>query len=158
MELAYRLSSEQIQDKLKKYRRDLVQIFQYSKTPVDAAVKYTVQVLHDDNNPEIASLVVQIAFEHIISMEQLLKLIVKMLYTVRHIKRYRYGDFYILKNYIDTTLDKIATVKAELAKKKYPDLLEALEKDSEEITDTPTHIEAMEQLRDNVNRGHIKFV
>lgn len=158
MELAYRLSAEQIQEKLKKYRQDLVQIFQYSKQAVDDAVKYTVQVLHDDNNPEIASLTVQVAFEHIISMEQLLKLIVKILYTVRHITRYRYGDYYALKNYIDTTLDKIATVKAELAKKKYPALLEALEKESEAETETPTHIEAMEQLRDNVNRGYIKFV
>lgn len=117
-----------------------------------------VQVLHDDNNPEVASLIISIAFEHIISMEHLLKLIVKMLYTVRHIKRYRYGDYYKLKNYIDTTLDKLGTVKSELAKQKYPVLLEALEKEAEEEHETPTHIEAMEQLRDNVNRGYITFV
>lgn len=158
MELAYRLSSKQIQEKLKKYRQDLVQIFQYSKNIQDDAVKYAVQILHDDNNPEIASLVVQVGFEYIIGMEQLLKLIVKLLYTVRHITRYRYGDYYKLKEYIDTTLDKIGTIKAELAKKKYPPLLEALEKDTEEVHDTPTHIEAMEQLRDNVNKGSIKFI
>lgn len=158
MELAYRLSAEQIQEKLKKYHQDLVQIFQYSKNKIDDAVKYVVQVLHDDNNPEIARLVIQVAFEHIISMEYLLKLIVKILYTVRHITRYRYGDYYKLKEYIDATLDKLGTVKAELAKKKYPALLEALEKESEEEHDTLTHIEAMEQLRDNVNRGYIKFV
>ena len=91
-------------------------------------------------------------------MEQLLKLIVKMLYTVRHITRYRYGDYYSLRNYIDTTLDKLATVKAELAKKKYPALLEELEKEAGDDPETPTHIEAMEQLRDNVNRGYIQFV
>ena len=158
MELAYRLSAEQIQEKLKKYRQDLVQIFQYSKNIQDDTVKYIVKVLHDDNNPEIACLVIQISFEHIISMEQLLKLIVKMLYTVRHITRYRYGDYYTFKDYIDTTLDKLGTIKAELAKKKYPVLLEALEKEDETVADTPTHIEAMEQLRDNINRGHIKFV
>ena len=158
MEIAYRLQAELIQEKLKKYHTDLVQICQYSKHIEDEIVKYVVSTLHDDSNPEIARIVVEVSFRYIISMDELLKLLVKMLYVVRNITRYRYSDYYALKDYVDKTLDKIGSNKSQLAKQKYPALLAALENETKEPNETPTHIEAMENLRDNVNRGYIKFI
>ena len=100
-------------------------------------------------------------FSHHLTTIASLKIIVKILYVTSHIQDYRYNTYHALKKEIDEALKKVSGNKAELVQKKYPKLLEKLNKEKiaaktpQNIVDKTT---TANSLVDTVNRQYINFV
>ena len=161
MENSYLLEADKISKRYDKYRQDIHLIYEFSKNVPKDLVKYVLKVLKEDSNPEVGKVVVDVSFDKRAPILTIIKALVKTLYVVKHMTKYKYGDYFTLKKFIDEALDKQASEKSELTKKKYQILLARME--DEKIEFDPKNSaekkgQYMDALRDNLSRQYIRFV
>ncbi|MDR2431973.1 MAG: hypothetical protein LBD99_06975 [Candidatus Margulisbacteria bacterium] len=157
MDKSYLIESNKVNERYQQYLRDFDLIFRESFNTGKDATAYTLRVLKDGNNPEIGRALIESAFAHHLTTVGIMKIIVKILYVTGHIQAYRYGVYHQLKSNIDETLKKTAGNKSELVQRKYPLLLEKLNKENIE-TKIKNKTEAAENMIDDLNRQYINFV
>ena len=158
MDKSYLIETNKVNEQYQKYLRDFDLIFRESFNVGKDTTSYILKVLKNDNNPEIGRALIESAFNHKLTTTGLLKIIVKILYVTSHINTYRYGVYHQLKSHIDEAIKKVPGNKSELVQRKYPLLLERLNKENvkpQKIKDKTT---ASVELVDNINRQYINFV
>jgi hypothetical protein len=158
MDKSYQVKAKEIIQKLKTYEHDISNIFANSSYISKDIVTYVLQVLRDDNNPEIGKVIVEVAFKQQVTMVTILKVLVKVLYVVKHIKRYRSTDYYQLKQFIDKTIDNIGTTKAMVTKKKYLILLDKIMEEDLAVNLKKDKTEIVEDIKDTINRQYLNFI
>jgi hypothetical protein len=144
-----------------KYLQDFGLIFRESFNAGKDITAYILRDLKSENNPEIGRALIESMFSYHLTTIASLKIIVKILYVTAHIQAYRYNTHHALKKEIDEALKKVSGNKAELVQKKYPQLLEklnkekSLAKDKKNISDKITTVNS---IIDTVNRQYINFI
>ena len=158
MDKSYLIETNKVNEQYQKYLQDFDLIFRESFNTGKDITTYILKVLKNDNNPEIGRALIESAFGHKLTTIGLLKIIVKILYVTGHIKTYRYGVYHQLKNNMDEAMKKITGNKSELVQRKYPLLLERLNKENIEPQKPKNKKAAAVELVDNINRQYINFV
>ncbi|MDR1452733.1 MAG: hypothetical protein LBJ25_01980 [Candidatus Margulisbacteria bacterium] len=144
-----------------KYLEDFGLIFRDSFNAGKDITAYILRDLQSANNPEIGRALIESMFLYHLTTIASLKIIVKILYVTGHIQTYRYNTHHALKKEIDEALKKISGTKAELVQKKYPLLLEKLNKEKLAVKNQQAIADktgAVNSLVDTVNRQYINFV
>jgi predicted amidophosphoribosyltransferase len=161
MDKNYLLESTAANKQYQKYLQDFGLIFRESFNTGKDIAAYILRDLKMENNPEIGRALIESMFSHQLTTVASLKIIVKILYVTGHIQAYRYNTHHALKKEIDEALKKVSGNKAELVRKKYPRLLEKLNKEKSAAKTQPDIADktaAAESLVDNINRQYINFV
>lgn len=159
MDKSYLLETQKLNTQYQKYLQDFSLILRESFNTGKDITSYTLKVLRNDNNPEIGRALIESVFAHQLTTIGIMKIIVKILYVVGHIPTYRYGAYHQLKSNIDAAMQKISGNKSELVQRKYPLLLERLNKEKIEpknkpLPDKPS---ATNDMIENINRQYINF-
>jgi hypothetical protein len=143
-----------------KYLEDFGLIFRESFNAGKDITAYILRDLKSQNNPEIGRALIESMFSQHLTTIASLKIIVKILYVAGHIQAYRHNTYHALKKEIDEALKKVSGTKAELVQKKYPLLLEKLNKEKIAAKEPALadKAAAAESLVDAVNRQYINFV
>ena len=163
MDKSYLIETTKTAQQYQQYLQDFGSIFRESFNANKDITAYILRALQSDNNPEIARALLEAAFAHNLTTLGLIRIIVKILYVTRHIKDYRYNTYHALKKQIDDTLKTFAGNKSELVQKKYPLVLERLNKENiqpraGQKKKTADKAAAVSSIVDNINRQYINFV
>ncbi|MDR1996769.1 MAG: hypothetical protein LBQ83_00340 [Candidatus Margulisbacteria bacterium] len=161
MDKSYLIETNKLNGQYQKYLQDFDLIFRESLNTGKDSTAYILKVLQKDNNPEIGRALIESAFGHNLTTIGLLKIIVKILYITGHIQTYRYSMHHQLRSNIDEALQKITGNKAELVRRKYPLLLEKLNKENIQPKTgaaLPDKAAAAENMIEHINRQYINFV
>lgn len=157
--------SDRMQDlklKLEQYQKDIDHLITFSQDVSNDLVKYVLRIIGKDDNLEISRLVLERMIAKHQPLADILKVIIKVLFFLKKEERFKYGDYFTVKSFIDMTLEKSETTVAKLAKKKYELLLnsmfdaEGLAKNNENKINKKSDI--VDDLRDTINKQFIKFI
>ncbi|MCK7504589.1 MAG: hypothetical protein MZV70_11215 [Desulfobacterales bacterium] len=167
MDSIYSDKLNEVKNKLVQYQNDIDKIIRLSRDISNDIVKYSWQIIQKDNNLEIGRIVVEKAIVNHLTLAELLKIIVKILCILKDSERYKHGDYFTTKKYIDDALRASDATAAKLALKKYEMILQNMSdagefsklglknQQSERI---PNKKEAIDDIKDNINRNYIQFI
>ncbi|MDR1113610.1 MAG: hypothetical protein LBL50_00790 [Candidatus Margulisbacteria bacterium] len=161
MDKSYLHTAATANKQYQKYLEDFGLIFRESFNAGKDIAAYILRDLQSENNPEIGRALIESMFSHHLTTIASLKIIVKILYVTGHIQAYRHNTYHALKKEIDEALKKVSGTKAELVQKKYPQLLEKLNKEKSAVKDRPNLADktaAAGDIVDTINRQYINFV
>jgi hypothetical protein len=161
MESVFSDHLEDVKVKFAQYQKNIELLIRTSRDVSNDLVKFVFNTIKKDNNLEVIKLVLSQAIDRHLTLADILKIIVKTLYLLRHEERFRHGDYYTVKAMIDEVLNSAETTVAKLALKKYEKFLENMEQSNivqQKQSEVNNKAQAIDELRDNFNRQNIKFV
>lgn len=156
-----------VKTKLVHYQNDIDKIIRLSRDISNDIVKYSWEVIQRDNNLEIGRIMVEKAIAGHLTLADLLKIIVKTLCLMKESERYKHGDYFTLKKYVDDALKASETTVAKLTLKKYDLILQSMSDvgefsklglNNQKSEKIPNKKEAIEGIKDSINRNYIQFI
>lgn len=153
---------EDVKVKFTQYQKQIELQIRISRDISNDLVKFVINTIKKDNNLEVIKLVLTQAIANHLTLADILKIIVKVLYLLSEEERHRHGDYYTVKRMVDEVLTATDATVAKLALKKYEQLLQSMK--DEELAQTEPNkkitgkTEAADDLRDNFNRQNIRFI
>ena len=156
MQDSYSLQATELNKKLKEQTREIEQIINCSNKISSDLVKYVLRQIRAEENFEICRILIDLILKRKLPLAVILKIVVKMLYLLKTSGRYEHNGFFTAKNIIDDVFDKTNTTTSKLAKKKYQIILNNMLKEG--LKNPLGKQEAIEDIKDSITRGYIKFI
>ncbi len=155
----YSLQTAELNKKLKEQAQEIEKLINCSNKVSSDLVKYVLRQIRSEENFEICRILTDHILKRKLPLAVILKIVVKLLFLLKTSSRYEHNGFYTAKNIIDDVLDKANTTTAKLAKKKYQIILNNMLKEGVSLNKSGlSKQEAIEDIKDSIARGYIKFI
>lgn len=155
----YVLQTSDLNKKLKEQEKEIERLINCSNKVSSDLVKYALRQIREDDDLGICRILTEHILKRKLPLAVILKIEVKLLFLLKTSSRYEHNGFFTAQKIMDDVFDKVNNTTAKLAKKKYKIILNNMLKEGLTVRKNPlSKQEAIEDLKDSISKGYIKFV